>query len=144
MGEKSTLVDFFSIECRKLFYYLGKQFSCGSHYATSCEKCTLDFSVDPPADYGQVWCNGDCSWENEKCISNTVNQAELGTCLDFDSCSNDPAAIFCGNSWDFDKCTCKDINECDTGTVSCRSNSNCENFDGGYRCPCSPGYEGKS
>lgn len=36
----------------------------------------------------------------------------------------------------------KDVNECETSP--CQNNGTCLNFDGGYNCSCSYGYEGKN
>ena len=35
--------------------------SCGNHEAKSCADCTQG--------NGASWCNGQCVWENEECIS---------------------------------------------------------------------------
>ena len=34
---------------------------CGNHTATSCNEC--------PGEHGAAWCNGDCVWSNDQCIS---------------------------------------------------------------------------
>ena len=35
--------------------------SCGGHYATSCQEC--------PQGNGAAWCNGDCNWSNNQCVT---------------------------------------------------------------------------
>merc|ERR1711936_165374 len=35
--------------------------SCGNHHAESCAKC--------PGPYGKNWCNGQCEWSNNACVS---------------------------------------------------------------------------
>ena len=35
--------------------------SCGGHRAPSCREC--------PQGHGQYWCNGDCNWINNQCVT---------------------------------------------------------------------------
>ena len=35
-----------------------------------------------------------------------------------------------------------DIDECEAGIVSCDTNAECNNTDGGYTCSCSSGFSG--
>merc|ERR1719271_1149602 len=37
---------------------------CGGHYAATCDDC--------PQGNGRSWCNGDCTWENNKCVLPTL------------------------------------------------------------------------
>ena len=39
----------------------GALVSCGGHYAATCSDC--------PQGNGAYWCNGDCIWSNNECIS---------------------------------------------------------------------------
>jgi len=39
----------------------GPQVSCGGHYAATCSDC--------PQGNGASWCNGDCAWADNKCVS---------------------------------------------------------------------------
>ena len=43
------------------FNFTGSPVSCGYHAAHSCTEC--------PQGHGAAWCNGDCIWSNEQCIS---------------------------------------------------------------------------
>lgn len=47
----------FKSSCRKPKAHL----SCGDHLAETCSEC--------PQGNGASWCNGDCEWKNEECIS---------------------------------------------------------------------------
>ena len=38
--------------------------SCGGHYASSCQDC--------PQGNGASWCNGDCNWSNNQCVSANI------------------------------------------------------------------------
>ena len=35
--------------------------SCGGHHAPSCYEC--------PQGHGESWCNGDCNWINNQCVT---------------------------------------------------------------------------
>ena len=35
--------------------------SCGGHDAATCSEC--------PQGHGASWCNGECEWKNEECVS---------------------------------------------------------------------------
>ena len=39
----------------------GPQVSCGGHYAATCSDC--------PQGNGASWCNGDCAWADNRCVS---------------------------------------------------------------------------
>ena len=45
----------------QLNYFNFTGVSCGNHVAPSCTEC--------PRGNGASWCNGDCIWSNEQCIS---------------------------------------------------------------------------
>jgi len=42
-----------------------EQVRCGGHYATECAKCVYD---DNGNNKGSGWCNGQCTWRNNKCV----------------------------------------------------------------------------
>ena len=48
-------------EVLKLNYFNFTGVSCGRHRAPSCTEC--------PQGNGASWCNGDCTWSDEQCIS---------------------------------------------------------------------------
>ena len=51
----------YRVEPKKFWIFLGPPVSCGNHKANSCAEC--------PQGNGAAWCNGDCKWSNNQCIS---------------------------------------------------------------------------
>ena len=39
----------------------GTTVSCGNHEAATCSEC--------PQGNGAAWCNGDCKWQDDECVS---------------------------------------------------------------------------
>ena len=44
-----------------MYYFSAKPVSCGNHNAPSCQDC--------PEGNGAGWCNGDCKWSDNLCVS---------------------------------------------------------------------------
>ena len=42
-------------------YFSGQPVSCGNHQASCCQEC--------PQGNGASWCNGDCKWSNNQCVT---------------------------------------------------------------------------
>ena len=49
------------------------KFNCGNHWASSCTKCPIDYSRNPPKNNGAGWCHGDCRWESGNCKIHAAN-----------------------------------------------------------------------
>ena len=58
---KNMLGDPSEFQLHKSSYFSGQQVSCGNHQASSCQEC--------PQGNGPSWCNGDCIWSNNQCVT---------------------------------------------------------------------------
>ena len=74
--------------------------SCGGHLADTCSEC--------PLFKGEEWCNGDCKWSNNECVS--VVSCGEHTALTCSDCPQGHGASWCNGDcfWKNDDCVSKE------------------------------------
>ena len=72
----------------------------GGHTADSCSKCPTTSCNNQSGNCGQNWCNGDCTWSDNKCIKKVnCGGHKAKNCSECPTTSCPNQSGNCGRNW---------------------------------------------